>query len=47
MALQVDGYAVYSSFVKNLKSAYAETIRAEEGEEAAQEFLHDVECLIA
>ena len=46
MALQVDGYAVYSSLVKDLNSGYAETIRAEEGEKAAQEFLHDVERLL-
>ena len=46
MALQADGYAVYASLVKDLNSVYAETIRAEEGEDAAQEFLHDVGRLL-
>jgi len=45
-ALQTDAYPVYASLVKDMNAAYAETIRKEEGDEAAKEFLHDVDRLL-
>jgi hypothetical protein len=46
LALQADGYGVYRGVVNDMNKGYAHTIRAEEGDQAAEEFLEDVDRLL-
>ena len=46
LAIQADGYSSYASIVKDINENLAETVRAEEGEEAARQFLLDVDAIL-
>ena len=46
LALQADGYAAYASVVRDINENIARTIRDEEGEAAAVQFLQDVDALL-